>query len=219
MDGNEVLPKYLYSERQLDKLESYIEERFGAFDEVMHEIVSPDIHLDIAIVHPTDEQPFYKLVTMGAGAYKMNVPKELKKAKLERAEYVICLPKGWKLNSGDEQDYWPIRQLKTIGRLPIFCNSWLGFGHTVQNEDCKPYAPNTKFNSMVLINAGGKDFHGVKPLKIGLFEQVNFYQLYPLYQEELDFEREHSMDELAGLMDEDDDCVVNINRRNACISK
>ena len=41
---------------------------------LFHEIVSPDIHLDIIIVPPTEKNNYYKLITMGMGAYGMNVP-------------------------------------------------------------------------------------------------------------------------------------------------
>lgn len=37
----------------------------------------------------------------------MNVPEKLAGQGLERAEYVICLPPDWNLNSPDEKDYWP----------------------------------------------------------------------------------------------------------------
>lgn len=83
---------FLYTEEELDQYEKYITDKFGEFKEVFHEIVSPDIHLDILIIPPTKENNYYKLITMGMGAYKMNVPKELKKHELERAELVLCLP-------------------------------------------------------------------------------------------------------------------------------
>ena len=210
------LPLYLYTEKQLNTVDSFIEKEYGTYDEVFHEIVSPDVHLDIVIVPPTDEQPYYKLVTMGAGAYKMNVPTELKKYKLERAEYVIFLPKEWDIKSDKEEYYWAIRQLKAIARLPINCDSWLAFGHTVTaNEDSSPVAENTKFNSFVFLNSIGKNNQVVKPLKLNLFEEVNFYQLFPLYQEELEYKLEHSLDDLFNKIAEEDlDFIVNINRKN-----
>ena len=52
----------------MEQYESYIEEQFGPYTEVFHELVSPDIHLDIIIVPPTDKNPYYKLITMGMGA-------------------------------------------------------------------------------------------------------------------------------------------------------
>ena len=112
-------PVYLYKNSELEKIESFIENEYGHFEEVIHELVSPDIHLDIAIVPPNEYQPYYKLVTMGAGAYKMNVPRELKSYKLEYAEYVIFLPKEWDIKSDKEEYYWAIRQLKNIARFQL----------------------------------------------------------------------------------------------------
>ena len=217
MKNNE--PAYLYSVSENKKIESFIEKEYGHFDEVIHEIVSPDIHLDIAIVPPTDEQPYYKLVTMGAGAYKMNVPKELKSYKLEYAEYVIFLPKEWDIKSDEEEYYWAIRELKKIARLPIYTDSWLAYGHTVTaNEDFSPVAANTGFNSFVLINSINKNNEIVNPLKTGLFKQINFYQIIPLYKEEVDYKIENSLEELMDkFSDEDLDPVVNINRKNNCL--
>lgn len=214
--SNQKFPLYMYTEKQLDKVEKFIEKEYGIFDEVFHEIVSPDIQLEIVIIPPTYEQPYYKLVTIGAGAYKMIIPSELKKYKLERAEYVIFLPKEWDIKSDKEEYYWAIRQLKSIARLPINCDSWLAFGHTVTaNEDSSPVAENTKLNSFLLLNSIGKNNQVVKPLKLNLFEDVNLYQLFPLYQEELEYKLEHSLDDLFNKIAEEDlDFIVNINRKN-----
>ena len=142
---------YLYTDKELDLYEKYIEETFGHFHEVFHEIVSTDIHLDIIIVPPTDKRPYYKLITMGMGAYRMNVPDKWREYELERAELVLYLPSTWNINSSQEEDYWPIRQLKILARLPIECHTWLGYGHTVSSdEDNTPYASNTQFCSMML---------------------------------------------------------------------
>ena len=46
---------YYYSEAEQLEYESFIETTFGSYKEVLHEIVSPDIHLDIIPVPPTDE--------------------------------------------------------------------------------------------------------------------------------------------------------------------
>lgn len=212
-------PVYLYKNSELEKIEAFIENEYGHFEEVIHELVSPDIHLDIAIVPPNEYQPYYKLVTMGAGAYKMNVPRELKSYKLEYAEYVIFLPKEWDIKSDKEEYYWAIRQLKNIARLPINTDSWLAYGHTITaNEDYSPVAENTEFNSFVLINSINKNNEIVNPLKIGLFKQINFYQMFPLYREEVDYKMENSLEELINkFSDEDLDPIVNINRINNCL--
>ena len=65
--NNKTVPRYSYTEKEMDKISAYIEQQYGEFETVGHEVVSPDIHCDIAIIPPTEEQPYYKLVTMGAG--------------------------------------------------------------------------------------------------------------------------------------------------------
>ena len=50
----------------------------------------------------------------------------------------------------DERWYWPIRLLKSLARLPINCDSWLGHGHTVENRE--PFAENTKLCTATLID-------------------------------------------------------------------
>ena len=216
---NDNIPQYSYSVEEMDKVSEYIKQQYGEFDIVAHELVSPDIHCDIAIVPPTDDQPYYKLVTMGAGAFKMNVPEDLKSDVYERAEYVVFLPADWNIKSDKEEDYWPIRMLKTVARLPVSMDDWLFYRHTVNlTDDESPVAVNTGFNSCVLFISFGKGNKPVEPLKLDLSDkEVAFFQLVPLYPEELEFKLEHSFDELEDIMDDDlYDPVVDIHRENYC---
>lgn len=207
-------PMYLYTEKELAQYEQFIADQFGDYDQVFHEIVSPDIHLDVIMVPPTEEQPYYKLITMGMGAYKMNVPKELKEQQLEYAELVIYLPPDWNLQSSDEKDYWPIRQLKNTARIPIWCDTWLGWGHTLSaDENNSAYAENTELCSLVLFNGLNYNY---EPLKLSLGgKKINFYQLFPLYREELELKQQIGAEELMDRFDADDLFpIVNIERKN-----
>lgn len=206
---------YLYTEKELDLYEKYIEEQFGDYNEVFHEIVSPDIHLDIIIIPPTASNNYYKLITMGMGAYKMNVPKEFKQYQLERAELVLYLPPTWNIKSNREEDYWPIRQLKILARLPIQYDTWLGYGHTVSSDQENSfYASNTKFCSMMLLNALNKDYDQLD-FKMETKGKINFYQLFPLYKEELDLKQNSDANTLLDLFDDEDIVpIVNIDRKN-----
>ncbi len=209
------LPMFLYTEKELDEYEAFIAKNFGSYEKVLHEIVSPDIHLDIIMVPPTDDNHFYKMITMGMGAFKMNVPGELAEYELEYAELVLYLPADWNLNSADEKDYWPIRYMKVLGRLPIESNSWLGFGHTVHGDgDGTPFAENTKFNTMLLLNACNLNYEKLN-LRLSSGKKINFYQMFPLYQEELDIKLATSLDDLLNLFDDQDLFpLLNINRKN-----
>ena len=217
-ERNENAAQHFYTEKEIEKLSEYIRQQYGEYEDVLHEIVSPDIHCDIVVVPPSEKQPYFKLVTVGAGAYKMQIPKELKSDVCDRAEYVIFLPKDWNLESDNEEDFWPIRMLKTIARLTVNTESWLCYSHTIQlTQDGRPVAENTGFNSCALLFSAGKNGQMVKPLKLGFFgKKVAFYQLYPLYPEELKFKLEHSINELIDRLDTEENLIINIHRKNFC---
>ncbi len=204
----------LYTEEQLNIYDKYIAEQFGEYGEVFHEIVSPDIHLDIIIVEPNEKSNYYKLITMGMGAYKMNVPEELSEYQLERAELVMFLSPTWNIKSSKEEDYWPIRQLKILARLPINCDTWLGYGHTVSSdEENTPYADVTELCSMVLLTDLNENGQAMD-LEIKKLGKINFYQLFPLYLEELQYKMDNSLDELLDLFGDELTPIVDINRKN-----
>ena len=204
----------VYTEEEMEAVEGHIDQYFGNVENVFHELVSPDIHVDICVVPPSEERDYYTLVTMGMGAHRMNVPEELAEYKLERAELAITLPADWKLDQEsmkDEKWYWPIRLLKSLARLPINCDSWLGHGHTVENRE--PFAENTKLCTATLI--GPQDTEdGSEVCTLPGGEEVNFYQVIPLYEDELDYKLEHDVDALLNKM-RGISFVVNPTRQNA----
>ena len=191
----------VYTEEEMEAVEGHIQQYFGKFENVFHELSSPDIHVDICVVPPSEERDYYTLVTMGMGAHRMNVPEELAEYKLERAELAIALPGNWKLKHEDlknERWYWPIRLLKTLARLPIASDTWLGFGHTMDNEE--DFAKGTKLCAAIL--TGPQDTEdGSEVCILPSGEEVNFYQVIPLYREELEYKMEHDADALLDKMD------------------
>ena len=215
-DEEEFSNPEVYTEEEMEAVEGHIEQYFGKFENVFHEIVSPDIHVDICVVPPSEERDYCTLVTMGMGAHRMNVPEELAEYKLERAELAIALPADWKLDQEsmkDERWYWPIRLLKGLARFPIECETWLGCGHTMDNEE--PFAGNTKLCASILIEPqNAEDGSEVCVLPGG--EEVNFYQVIPLYEDELNYKLEHDadalLDKMAGIS-----FVVNPTRQDAII--
>ena len=190
----------VYTEEEMEAVEGHIQQYFGKVENVFHELVSPDIHVDICMVPPTEERDYCTLVTMGMGAHRMNVPEELVEYKLERAELAIALPADWKLDQEsmkDEKWYWPIRLLKSLARLPIASDTWLGFGHTMDNEE--DFAKDTKLCAAIL--TGPQDTEdGSEVCILPSGEEVNFYQVIPLYRDELEYKLAHDADALLGKM-------------------
>lgn len=206
----------LYTGEEMSAVEQHIKRTFGEFDHVFHELVSPDIHVDICVVPPSEERDYYTLVTMGMGAHRMNVPEELAEYKLERAELAITLPTDWKLDEEsmkDEQWYWPVGLLKVLARLPIASDTWLGFGHTMDKQTS--FTENTELCAAILIDPQNTEESGRLCLLPG-GEEVNFYQVIPLYRDELEYKLEHDADALLDKM-EGISFVVNPTRQDAII--
>ena len=191
----------VYSEEEMEAIEGHIQQYFGNFETVLHELSSPDIHVDICVVPPSEEHDYYTLVTMGMGAHRMNVPEELAEYKLERAELAIALPKDWKLKQEDMRDerwYWPIRLLKSLARLPIASDTWLGWGHTMDNQE--PFAPDTELCAAILTGPQGTE-DGSEFCTLPGGEEINFYQVIPLYRDELEYKLAHDADALLDKME------------------
>lgn len=205
-----------YNEEEINELEAYIKTNFGEFTEVYHEIVSLDIHLDLAILPPTQERNYYRLVTMGMGAYRMNVPSALDDYELNYAELMIDLPADWKLQSDDENDYWPLRWLKTVARLPLESNTWVGYGHTIAaGENHETLAANNYFEGVGLIHAMNLQGEEAK-LRMSSKKLVRFYRMIALYGAELDYKQQcEDIEPLLKRFDtKDQTFIVDIHRKN-----
>jgi hypothetical protein len=205
-------PQWLYDDEQIEAIEAHIEEHFGKFQNVFHELVSPDIHLDIAIVEPTEEKNYFTLVTMGMGAFLMNVPEGIEgRETLLRSELCICLPAEWPINSDAPNDYWPTGTLKAMGRYPIENETWFGWGHSIQFGE--GFLQND-FLVYMLIHPLPDLQGSTCPLPDG--ETVNFYQLVPLTEAEMNFKREQGADALIERLEAEygnDYVIVGIGRK------
>ena len=187
---NPISPKYFYSEKDEAAYEKMITEQIGPFDEVLHELVSPDLHIDILPIPPAEGRDYLTLVTMGMGAYPMPVPAEY--GKFNRAELAIRLPADWDYHSDKEEWYWPIRTLKTLARMPYRQSTWLGLYHDVDFEE--PFSPETGLCGVLL------DFYDpdLEPLTLENGDRVILYNVIPLYRAEIDYKLAH---EAAALLE------------------
>ena len=189
----------IYSKEETAAVENHIRQYFGKFETLFHEPDSPDIHVDICLVPPTKERDYCILVTMGLGAHRMNAPPERTGHKLERAELAIALPAGWKRtpeNFKDDRWYWPVHLLKDLARLSLG-GVWLHRGYVADHQ--KPFAANTWLCAALLTEPFSAAPGGaVCPLPGG--EAVHFYQVLPLYRDELKYSLEHGTDALLEKM-------------------
>ena len=203
--------KEAYTKHESMILESHIKTSFGKSITILQEIFFSDIQFDIYVIAPTAKRNYYTLVSMGMGAHKMKMPPELQSSKLDRAEILITLPPDWELNNVDETCYWPIGWLKNMASFLIDNDTWFGYGHTI--SEGKPFAENTQLSALLVTLPY---YFGEKSASCALpnGDIVHFYQLVPLYQNEMEYKFEHGVQALEDSFPDDFNMIVDINRKN-----
>jgi len=75
-------------------LTAHVDQTVGPHSDLFHEALGLDLHLDVLMVPPDRNRPWYTLVTCGMGFYEMKVPPEEGRHK-SRMELAVCLPPDW----------------------------------------------------------------------------------------------------------------------------
>lgn len=190
----------LYSEKEEKEVTGYITEHFGAFENVLHEIIAPDVHLDIAIIPASEKRNYMTLCTIGAGACSMKIDEQTRVnyGLPEHAEYVIHLPADWKIDNEslkDERYYWPFRALKDTARIPISTDAWLGYGHTIEREEGELLVQGKPFSS-ILLTFPAPEFGNIQYTDLSTGKSICFFHIHPITPEELDYKIENDADDL-----------------------
>jgi hypothetical protein len=196
----------------ISAISDHIERHLGPVRGVYHEILSDKVHLDVHVVAPSTDFPFYTLVTSGMSDRPMAVPPNSPTDEAPPyAELCILLPSTWNIPQDsaevteafqDENVYWPIRWLKMLARLPHEYHTWLGFGHTIPNgEEAEPFSDETELGCMLVLTALSlpEEF---QTLEVSPGKTVHFYTLCPIYREEMDLKMEQGVDALLDKFDE-----------------
>ena len=104
-----------YTENERIEIIKFIEENFGRIEEI-YEIGYDNFYLDIAQINPTKEKPYYTIITLGMGEYKMYNQNNENFSSF--AELMISLPPDWNL---DDKNYtWAIDELIQFSIYSIY---------------------------------------------------------------------------------------------------
>ncbi|MEM6378252.1 MAG: suppressor of fused domain protein [Bacteroidota bacterium] len=189
---------------------------------VFHEVgTEADLdHLDIYWIRPQKGILDYAmLLTVGMSRIPQNI--ELGSTDPAFIEVIMLVSLEWDFSAykWTDDEYWPIRHLRTIGKIPSSQNTWYGFGHSISWKTDESLIPGTGFNGSVLLNTKTlpKEFVNIK---VNDQKAIKIFSAVPVYPEELDFKIKHSANDLLDKFDRYHiDEVVDVNRKNTCRKK
>jgi hypothetical protein len=205
------------NEDTIQAITEHVQAHVGEVASVFHEIISDLVHIDVFYVEPTDAKPYHTLITSGMSDLPMTVPDGAEE--FQHAELLLGLPPSWPLTREafqDERNYWPVRWLKMLARLPHEYDTWLGYGHTIPNGDPpKPFAPSTKLCCQLLL------LPVLTPAEFLTLETaeriIHFYAVVPLYLEEMNFKLRHGTEALEELLRKQEVTeLLDVRRPNVC---
>ena len=200
-ERKDFVPAKFINDKEVKKIEDFIEKSIGKIDKVYHELVSDTLHLGVYIIPPYKEKDFYTLVTVGMSTYPMNTPDGQSEYKF--GELMISLPNTWKFDDESIKDfkyYWPIFCLKWLARFVHEYKTWLGIGHTIPNGDPpEPFHESIGFSGMLLLPS--ILFPKSNVCKISILKRIHFYALHPLYTSEMNFKLDHGMEKVLDMFD------------------
>lgn len=190
----------------LERITHHIERTIGPCPGVFHEIVSVDAHIDLHLVPaqphvaPSKQRPlggdYVTIVTSGMSSQPMKLtPKAKKDGVSEYAELMLALPKDWPglLPEGtfdsvamkNKANWWPIRWLKQMARLPHQFDTFFSHGVTVPNgEPAKPFSDGSDLCCWMVFSP--LLCPAARQLLISDDVRIDFFALFALTEEEMD---------------------------------
>lgn len=197
-DAPREFPPMELSPKAMAAVEKHVEKHVGRFTMVLHEPISTGVHLDVLPVPATKKRPFHTFVTMGMSAAPMTIPEGWDATPF--AELCVVLPPEWKtdekaMTQPGGRWFWPIQGLKQLARLPSSFDSFLDHGHTVPNGDPpEPFGVGCPFVCwMVIPTVSFTEAFSTMGRGKGL---TRFFQIMPLFRDEMEFKLEHGPEAL-----------------------
>lgn len=168
--------------------------------QVFRDPIGTPLSVDVEILYPTEEEPFYLLHTMGMSAAPMRYPSGTFAAANESySELCLILPARWPFRrerglSLNDKAAWPIWLLMELGRFPHAHDVWMGYGFLLPNRE-KPesFAEDTALSGVVIVQFEGQ-LGGVK-MPDGT--AVELLMPILLYKEEMDLCSDIGIDSLV----------------------
>ena len=198
-------------------IEEHIENNIGKIENILTDTEIPQVPIKLHVIPPNKDCPFGAMVTSGMSAYPMQAPSM---AEPTIAELFMLFSPEWPLplkSAKKDEYFWAIEKLFKMVKYIHGNREWFSLGHTFGNgHPPKPFAKNTelcallfKFPYNVLPPTFSELMIGTKP--------VYFLQVFPIYEEEMNFIMGNSSQRFALLFkDSGLPEFTSIDRKNLC---
>lgn len=157
----------------------------GKSEWVFHEIVSDHTHVDVHVIPPAPDRPYSVLFTTGMSLRPMKGPSPAGISPF--AELMIFLPESWPLSDegfNDEANYWPIRELKKLARLPHQMGFLLREFMSVPFSNPPRPAPGTEIGGFWVMKPT-MWVQQAQSVKLPSGSEIQLYALVPLTMDEM----------------------------------
>ncbi len=156
--------------------------------------------VDLAVMYPTEEEPFYLVYTLGMSAAPMKYPAspEMPEGRESYGELCIMLPADWPIEKNGQIDVsaqhnWPLAMLRSLAKFPHVHQLWMSYGFVLPNsENGETFAPDTELSGVLIVQFEGE--LGELHMADGAVVQILMPVL--LYKDELDLYDEIGPDTL-----------------------
>ncbi|WP_052362096.1 suppressor of fused domain protein [Geminisphaera colitermitum] len=193
-------PPIAAPEATLSLVSRHVQQHIGHISNILNDAPDSPIPIDLIVVNPVRERPFYTIITSGMSRQPMPAPPQA--ADHRFAELIMCLPSTWRMTPEEqrrEEHAWPLHWLRRIASLPHEQDTWIWEGHTIPNGDPPiPFAGNTRMSSMMLIRpqTTSKEFWTLHHEG----KTIHFFALLPLSGSEYAFQKKKGPDALMKLI-------------------
>lgn len=192
----------------------FICENFGiSKPDVFMDLIPEVIHVDVFCAHPTEEKPYYVIMTSGLSEYAMKCEKN----EDSRCELMMLLPKDWNIQSTASTLWnWPISVLKQAARCTYTSDEAL---YEYSCFKFEPFAENTELCALLSVRPTDEKLRFITGADGAV---INVYIAVPIYREELDFTAangaEALLEKIFGTVNIPDSAyVIDTDRINSCI--
>ena len=172
-----------YSENDACIVAAFISKHFGRIADVLavpgDECRENPHSINCLIIKPDETNDFYKLVSVGIGAYSGT---DKNTGQIHRIEMAAFLPSYYSMDDIKEKFSWIAKIMRQFGEMLQFEKSWLAAGHSISYGE--PMDESVGYNG-VIFNDVFVDTPYRDKCILENNEEVSFLRIIPLYEEEM----------------------------------